>query len=483
MNWTSSVRNRIVLPLVTSFWIISVDAQIRNFTTTGEQITKFDNRGDAVDAHDGMIAYFDGIYYLYGTSYDCGFEWQNNSAPFCGFKSYSSKDMTHWKDEGFLFDAQNELWQSRCDGKTYGCFRPHVVYNRKDKQYVLWINVYDNVVGYRVFTSRTPVGPFVEVSEPKVAINNDKPAAGLNNGDHDVFVDDDGTAYLAMTDWRATGAIAIEQLTDDYLSGTGKFVLNVTEGKTEAPGLFKRKGIYYVTYSDPNCGYCSGTGTSYKTAKSPLGQWSEGKKISPNSCGGQPSFVATLKLSKDTVLLYGSDLWNNAAKNEALANFYWAPLAFEEDGSIKPMDCLPSFQRPGAKAHSSSDNVEGYRALCDITSKQNYQSSFAPDRSGKLVNVDIVTLKSGNPDADLIVDFYEVGSRDKVLTTVMVPRNSIGWSAKSITIRPNIAVSKRKKYVIVLRTDSNTGCYGYAKNVTSNTIKSGKNFKYSTTVK
>ncbi len=87
------------------------------------------------------------------------------------------------------------------------------------------------------------------------------------------------------------------------------------------------------------CGYCSGTGTSYKTAKSPLGPWSDGIKISDNSCGGQPSFVSTIKLSTDTIFLFGSDLWNNAARNEALANYYWAPLSFASDGSINPITC------------------------------------------------------------------------------------------------------------------------------------------------
>jgi beta-xylosidase len=124
---------------------------------------------------------------------------------------------------------------------------------------------------------------------------------------------------------------------------------SVTSGQTEAPGMFKRNGIYYVVYSDPNCGYCSGTGTSYKTAKSPLGPWSEGKKISDNSCGGQPSFVSTIKLNSGNVYLFGSDLWNNAAKNEALANYYWAPLTFNADGSIIPMTCDQPFKVTGSK--------------------------------------------------------------------------------------------------------------------------------------
>src|ERR1700754_1856573 len=100
---------------------------IKNFDKSGKQVTKFDNLGNAVDAHDGEIAFFNGVYYLYGTSYDCGFEWGNKSAPFCGFKTYSSTDLQHWTDRGFMFDAKTPVWQTRCDGKTYGCFRPHVI--------------------------------------------------------------------------------------------------------------------------------------------------------------------------------------------------------------------------------------------------------------------------------------------------------------------------------------------------------------------
>jgi hypothetical protein len=144
---------------------------VTNFDKDGKQVTRFSTVGDAIDAHDGEIALFNGVYYLYGTSYDCGFEWGNKSAPFCGFKSYSSTDMVNWTDRGFLFDAQTPVWQTRCNGNTYGCFRPHVIYNPKTALYVLWINVYDNVSGYRVFTAKSPVGPFTEVAEPKLAVN------------------------------------------------------------------------------------------------------------------------------------------------------------------------------------------------------------------------------------------------------------------------------------------------------------------------
>ena len=377
----------------------------------------------------------------------------------------------------FPFNAKNPLWQSRCDGKTYGCFRPHVVYNEKNKNYVLWINVYDNVVGYRVFTSKTPIGPFTEVAEPRLSVNSAMPAAGLNNGDHDLFIDDNGTGYLAFTDWRTKGTIVIEQLSADFLTGTGKFVKDVTSGQTEAPGLFKRNGIYYVVYSDPNCGYCAGTGTSYKTAKSLLGPWSDGKKISDNSCGGQPSFVSTIKINRSVVYLYGSDLWNNAAKNEALANYYWAPLTFAEDGSIEPLRCLEEYKYPRAKTLMPASNLnnttgqEEFSPECEITQKQQRAQTFTVKKIGKISEIKITVFKNNNPDKPLTISVYatnadQLPSGKALYQKDFLPQD-IGWSAKNVALKPNLKVMPGKQYAIVLKTASTTGCYGVQVNKTT----------------
>ncbi|WP_433374738.1 family 43 glycosylhydrolase [Streptosporangium sp. CA-115845] len=242
---------------------------IVNGDASGSTI-RFATDGDAVDAHDGEIRRFGNRYYLYGTSYGCGYEWNRPGTPFCGFRSYSSTDLVNWRNEGLLFDGSTAQWQQRCSGDTYGCYRPHVAYNEATRKYVLWINSYDIGVGFHVFTSDQPTGPFVEQRFPTLAVTAGVPA-GLNNGDHDLFVDRDGTAYLVFTDWRRGGDIVVEKLDPDYLTGTGEHVrLGLT--RVEAPSMFERDGRYYLTLSDPNCGYCT-TGTSYLTAPSPLGPW------------------------------------------------------------------------------------------------------------------------------------------------------------------------------------------------------------------
>lgn len=438
---------------------------IVNFDKDGKQIMRFSTMGDAIDAHDGEIAFFEGKYYLYGTSYDCGFEWGNKTAPFCGFKSYSSADLVNWADEGPLFDAKTAIWQTRCDGSTYGCFRPHVIYNKRTGLYVLWINVYDNVSGYRVFTSPKPAGPFTEVAEPKLGINQDAPAKGLNNGDHDTFVDDDGTAYLAYTDWRSSGQIVIEQLSDDYLTGTGHLVKAITAGNTEAPALFKRNGIYYLTYSDPNCGYCSGTGTSYKTAQSPLGPWSEGKKISDNSCGGQPSFVSTIKMATGNIYLYGSDLWNNAAKNEALANYFWAPLSFDKDGAIKPIVCNEDYTVHTIFPKQPASVIQQpFHTVCTISAGTQYAQPFNALKNGVLQSIRINTFKTGYPNSGLTVAICKAGKDgDPIGTDIYtddLSEKNIGWSARQVEIHPNVHLIKGQQYFIIIKSASIQRCYG-----------------------
>jgi hypothetical protein len=450
---------------------------VTNFDANGNQVARFDTRGNAVDAHDGEISVFNGTYYLYGTAYDCGYRWQQAGSPFCGFKVYTSSDLVHWADHGYLFDPTASVWQTRCNGGTYGCFRPHVVFDAGTGKYVLWINVYDNSVGYRVFTAGQPTGPFTEQAVPTLAVNNNAPVAGVNNGDHTVFVDDDGTAYLAYTDWRSAGDIVVERLSASYLTGTGSYV-RLHQTSTEAPGMFKRNGTYYITYSDPNCGYCGGTGTSYKTASSPLGTWSAGTKVTTNSCGGQPAFVSTIPTTSGTTYLYASDLWNGGNANEALANYFWSPLSFGANGSISPITCAQSFSlalsngAAGAQQPSpdtdQSDGVTGYQSWCDVGRNIARIQTFVAGRTGTLTSASYTTFQSGSPNAGLEVDVYQANASfqptGSALFSTVVPAYSIGWAPRDVTVYPNIAVTAGTRYGIVVKSANTTGCYGMVHN-------------------
>ena len=256
---------------------------------------RFDTNGNAIDAHDGEILRYEGRYWLYGTSYGCGYvRLERPPTPWCGYRSYSSTDLVHWEDEGPLFDPLE--WQSRCNSGTLSCYRPHVAYNEATDRYVLWMNSYDVADGYHVFTSRRPEGPYTEVGVPTMAFKN--------GGDMDLFVDRDGTGYLAYTLTRGSYDEAVERLDPTYTTGTGEAV-RIGLRNTEAPSLFERRGTYYMTLSDPNCAYCDGTGASYLTAPSPLGPWTGDMR------SDAPIVDGALELRGRGAILRGGESWTD----------------------------------------------------------------------------------------------------------------------------------------------------------------------------
>ncbi len=462
-----------------------VTSTIVNFTSGGSQVVRYDTRGHAIDAHDGEIHRFGTTYYLYGTTYTCGFQWQTSGSLFCGYKSYSSTDLVNWTDNGLLFDARTATWQARCANGAGGCFRPHVIYNATTAQYVLWINTYDTgaIQNYRVFVSASPTGPFTERPLPVVAVNPNGAPGAFNNGDEDLFVDDNGTAYMVYTNIVASHSLLVEKLNAQYDLGTGQYsVLNTAN--TEAPMMFKRNGVYYVMYGDPTCAYCGGTGTSYKTSSTPLGPWTYGTtgsngSISSTSCGGQPTHVALLPTSTGTMYLFQSDLWHGGFRNEGRANYFWGPLSFNADNSIQPLVCSASFQTtltggaPGSAQLPAnldqSSGAAGFAEHCDIGGGWQRLQTFMPATTGVLTSIAFNTFQSGAssgvvPNADLILDVVNISAgvpAGVIKSFTIMQNNSVGFSAREVLIQPNIDVTANQTYGLLARSAATTGCYGF----------------------
>lgn len=458
---TSRATTRIVVMPVAAL------TPLVNFDAAGNRLTRFDVNGNAIDAHGGEIRYFDGAYYWYGEHYACGFQWITPGTPFCGFRVYSSPDLVHWTDHGSPF-ALNSQWEAWCDGRTNGCFRPHVAYNPNTKRYVLWFNSYDADGGYWMFESSSPVGPFEHRGNPRLAIG-----VRPNRGDANLFVDTDGRGYLAYTHWLPGGDIIIEELERDFLNGSGRHVvLGLT--KVEAPALFRRGDRYYLTVSDPNCGYCT-TGTSYLTATSPLGPWSGRRKISTNSCGGQPSHVAELPAAGGgSWYMYMSDLWNAGELNQATADQYWAPLAFDAAGEILPLRCEPAPLAPVRRATASPpvESSTRFRLTCDIgndAGRVQRELRFTPTAGGRLRALSLNLYQRGarnapergSPDAPLVIEVRAMGS-DSVRARVEVAPMQVAWSAQQLSIPLDVPVLAGERYALRLQSAASRGCYGLA---------------------
>ena len=110
--------------------------------------------------------------------------------------------------------------------------------------------------------------------------------------------------------------------------------------------------------------------------------------------------------------------------------------------------------------------ADEFKASCDIAGNLQRSQSFTATTSGVLKYFGITTLKSGYPNKDLNLSFYEADG-DKIkgtgaLAKITIPQESIGWSAKDVTVTPDINLIKGKKYIVVLHSDTSQGCYGFA---------------------
>ncbi len=452
---------RVVLPQVTSSGDRVRPVTIDNGSGTGR--VRFDTRGNAIDAHDGEIVSFGGRYYLYGTAYGCGYyRFSRPASPFCGFRVYESVDLVTWVDRGPLFDHSTGPWQARCNSLTLSCYRPHVIRHPSTGKYVLWINAYDVPNGYHVLLGDSPTGPFREVALPTLVHKN--------GGDFGLFIDDDGAGYIAYTTRPGYG-IAIERLDTAMQSGTADVVKLGLSG-VEAPSLFRRGDIYYLTIADPGCAYCSGTGTSYLTAPTPMGPWSGRTKIAEKSCGGQPAAVAVINREAGPVYLYQSDRWNHRSPNQSLARHYWEPLRFTAEGAIAPLTCaathtvkIPVATSAATSTPPARTGLQAMNWVCDVRSGHSRAQTFKVASTRKVRELSVVTFRRGKPSKRLSIGIYRTKKgkpAGKALWRTTRSASSLSWSPEQVVVKPGLKV-KRGTYAVVLSSTAKGNskkCYG-----------------------
>lgn len=291
--------------------------------------------GRVLDCHDGCLRYFEERYYLYGTRYGKtdGFTKANR------FVCYSSPDLERWTFHG-------ELLAEPMDGVSY---RPYVVWNAGTQKYVLWFNWYPKLWEgqFAVGMSDSPAGPF-EVINPQAEVVQPEP------GDHNLFVDDDGQAYLIYTSILGDGTghhgMSIEKLNHAYTGSTGENGGVFATG-VEAPAVIKTRGVYRALFGNTCCFCPDGARVGVYRAFDPMGLWEfecelnadekDGGLIVP----GQQTDVAALPSADGTVYLWMADLWQSrpdGIKGHDLQ--HWEPLRFDAEGRPRPLERALSYE-------------------------------------------------------------------------------------------------------------------------------------------
>ena len=182
---------------------------------------------------DPYVLKFDGTYYLYASTQDS--RW--------GFRIWTSRDLVNWTwaADCNTEPATNGQREDDANSRFQGAYAPEVYY-RGGK---FWLLTSRDQRNQRVYVSDSPLGPFTYKYQ--------YPFPGVGNEiDGHIFIDDDGKKYF----YSATGSrIRVADLADSgdelfkNVSNSREFDDLTVSGKwTEAPTVFKRKDLYYMTY-------------------------------------------------------------------------------------------------------------------------------------------------------------------------------------------------------------------------------------------
>lgn len=306
--------------------------------------------GQILDIHDGNTMRINDTFFWYGAGYGDCTEMSSGCASIqvgaCGFNVNHtvnlavSTDLVNWTLMGAVLPPAN-----RPPGIL---FSPWVARSADTGLYVMWFNILPVVNGagnfdaayYAVATSATPFGPFT-LANPNVtgvAYTRLPDAAS-------VFVDDDGSAFLAFTH-EDTHINHVQALQRDLLAPLpgGGVSAQIGAPNNEGIFMFRAADTYFVGFG-PCCCFCAaGSDVHMYTAAAPLGPYKDaGLVITAGQWGAQTGAV----WSTGAALVLFGDRWQSAPDRVKAHDFsYFAPLTLVAGGgagnaSIAP---LPGWQ-------------------------------------------------------------------------------------------------------------------------------------------
>jgi hypothetical protein len=331
-----------------------------------------DNNGVHINAHGGGFLFSNDTYYWFGEHKTAG---EAGNKANLGVHCYSSKDLYNWKDEGIAFSVSEDTTSLI----VKGCIieRPKVIYNAKNKQFVMWFHHELKGKGYDaamtgVAVSDKITGPYSYIK----SVNPNKGVWPMNfpdslkavssnlesyktwsedwnkemvNGailkrdfergqmarDMTLFIDDDGTAYHIHSSEENT-TLHIAELTDDYLGFTGTYVRALPNKSNEAPAIFKKNEKYFM-FSSGLSGWKPNAARS-AVADHPLGPWSalgnpcRGTKEEVNKTFySQSTYILPVEGKQDSYIFMG-DRWT--PENAIDGSYIWLPIEFKDDTPI-----------------------------------------------------------------------------------------------------------------------------------------------------
>lgn len=267
---------------------------------------------------------------------------------------FSTDDMFNWIDHGVILSSKDVEW-----GRPEGGFMwaPDCAYRNGHYYYYFphpspgnWNDEWK--VGVAI--SDSPTSGFKPLPTPMEKIG------GFAMIDPQVFEDDDGKFYFYYGGGSRNDACKGAELNDDMISIKGE--LQTMEGLVdfhEGTWVFKRNGIYYLTYPDNHDQ--GGNQMRYAIGKNPLGPWTyQGIFFGP--CDAGTSHGSIIEYKGVWYLFYHNKALSGMGE---LRSVCVTVLEFNEDGSIvyQEPDKSPAVHPEDAPSGGVQYLVENY---CEI---------------------------------------------------------------------------------------------------------------------
>lgn len=242
--------------------------------TVRNDVPRRDQWGGIVNAHDGSVIKFEGVYFMYGTVYENCTQ-HGTQCDGCGYAPnkyslYTSYDLQSW-----TFVTDDILPEVDKDNHQVDYWMP-VVYRHPSGTYVM--QFWSGHCGFanpctEVAFASSPYGPFSNITRI--------PLRGTPSSQMGFFVDpsDPASAYVKYNTVGPDQHHNVEKLTPDWSSSTGEYAVLFWKPSfawMEGGGMFKRGELYYYM-TGTDCCYCTWGGDArFWTSYAPLGPWHPG---------------------------------------------------------------------------------------------------------------------------------------------------------------------------------------------------------------
>ena len=257
---------------------------------------------------------------------------------------FSSENLTDWNDHGEILNQKEVPW---ADPQAYSMWAPDCV-EKGGNYYFYFPTKAKESEGFSIGVAigEHPEGPFIP---------QEKSIAGVAGIDPNVFIDDDGQAYMY---WSGRD-IFVAKLKPNMieLASEPQVIQNLpAKGLKEGPFMFARKGNYYLTYPHVEN---KTERLEYAMGASPMGPFKvTGVIMDESPTGCWTNHQSILEFKNQWYLFYHhNDLSPEFDKNRSIRA---DSLSFNTDGTIKKV--IPSLRGIGMNTASDTLQIDRYSA-------------------------------------------------------------------------------------------------------------------------